>query len=184
MAINFRELPKESPNNVPAPGYYKARITKAEMRAVKSDPTKPDFLNLTMALIDGRGQKAGTLFDTQRESAAPAMQFKLQRFMTALGLTTLVSFDLKDLIKLVENRELVVEVENVPDWRDRDLPVAQQRPTAQARVFGSDIYWPVEEFEQLLTESGQNKEPLPALADDDFPFDAADGEAPPTRNEY
>ncbi len=189
MAINFKKLPSDTPYAVPKPGFYLAKITKAEMKTGK-DPEKPPYLNLTYKLTDGSGKSAGNLFDGQYESEAAVMQFKLQRFLTALKLTGLTVFELKDLIKLVQDQELVVEVENTVDNRDKDLPPEKQRLRAQAKLFGSDIYWHKSEFQALLKESGQQEAPAAAPDDGEVPFDfdAADGEVPPapaeTHNEY
>jgi len=187
MAINFNKLPSDTPYAVPKAGFYLAKITKAEMKNPK-DTAKPPYLNLTMKLTDGEGKSAGNLFDGQYESEAAVMQFKLQRFMTALGLTGLTTFELKDLIKLVADQELVVEVENTVDNRDKDLPVEKQRIRAQARLFGSDIYWHKSEFRTLLQEAAGTEAPDPDDKDVPFDFDAADGEVPPAppkaHNEY
>lgn len=171
MAINFKKLPSDTPYSIPPAGYYLATISKAEMRT-PTDPSKSDYLSLTMALYNAKGEKAGTLFDGQYESDAAAIQYKLQRFITALKLTTLEVFELKDLIKLVVGQQIVVEVENVTDNRDKDLPAENRRIRAQVRLFGSDIYWPPEEFKNLVSETTTAEAEVP------FTFDAADGDIP------
>ena len=180
--INFQELPKEGGSEVVKPGYYLAQITKAEMRNPNSGGKA--YLSLTYDLINGSGQKVGSIRDGQFDSQTNALRYKLRRFMEAHGLQTMVTFELADLAKLVLNRSMVIDIENAPDSRDKGKPLAEQRMQAQPKIFGSEIYWPAGEFQKLLQEIGQTPEKV--MDPEDFPFDAADGEVPaaPAKNQY
>ena len=167
MSVNFDKLPSSNPSNVPAPGFYKFTVTKADMKQGK-DTAKPPYLSLSLGLVDKFGKKHGNLFDGQYDSDAPAIQFKLSRFILACGLDLHGSMELKDLAKIVVNRSGVVEVENVPDSRDAT------RLQAKARLFGSDCYWPLDKFDSLVSDAATVK----GTPDADEAFEFSDEDAP------
>ena len=137
MAINFNNLPQTNPNNkVIEPGSYLGTIELAEMRTAK-DPAKPPYLNIRYSLKDKEtGVAKGSLYDIITESDAEISRFKLFRFMTALGLDTLESFDLKDLPKLIMHKtlELDISVQKSEGYPDKNV----------VDVFTNDIFRPVE----------------------------------------
>ena len=168
MSVNFDKLPDKNPGGATAaPGFYKFTVTKAEMRQPK-DLTKPPYLSMTYGLNDITGKKYGNMFDSQYDSPAEIMQFKLQRFANAIGLKLKGSVDLKDLAKLVVNRSGVVEVENVPNYKDAT------RMDASTRLFGSDCYWPLSEFATLVSGAA----PDMSTPDADAAFEFSDDDAP------
>lgn len=171
MSVNFDKLPDKNPTNVPAAGFYKFTVIKAEMKKGK-DLTKPEYLNTTLSLTDITGKKHGNIFDGQYESEAQAMQFKLKRFVRACGVELHGDIELRDIAKVVANRSGVLELENVPDNRD------PSKTRAQVRVFGSDCYWLLSEFASLVAGAAPDTSTPDAdeafvFSDDDAPVPAA-----------
>lgn len=161
MAINFNTLPKDNPFSVPDSGYYKFKIIKAEMKTPgeQAKNQKP-YLNMTLALINAAGVKAGNIFDALRDSDQQVQLFKLGRFTEAIGLHLTGNVELRDLAKLVVNKEGITEIENSEDFRDKDKPVHDRRRQAQVKIFGSDAYWPLTEWDALVPDAAA------AVADD------------------
>lgn len=176
MSINFSALPTKNPFVTPKPGIYIFTVSTAEMKEQK-DKTKPPYLNMMLSLEDTSGRKQGTIFERVFNSTAPALLYKLQRFVRAIGLQLEGSVELKDLAKLVVNRKGVVEVENIQDNRYPDDPTRQQ---AQVKLFGSECFWTLDELAQFaktepeVSEDAADETPY----DPPFDFDAADGEVP------
>ena len=154
MAINFNTLPKENPFSIPASGYYKFKVTKAEMKTPgEQAKNQKAYLSMTLALTDPAGVKAGNVFDALRESDQQVQLFKLGRFIEAVGLHLTGNVELRDLAKLVVNKEGICEIENSEDFRDKDKPVHERRRQAQVKIFGSDAYWPLTEWETLVPDA-------------------------------
>ena len=111
MAINFNALPQDKPAGATIPkGQYKAVIEKAEMKASKTEG-KPPYLNLLYALSDIQtGAPVGKLYDIMSESDSEYVMYKIGRFMRALDINLGMSFELKDLAKVVANKTLVLDV--------------------------------------------------------------------------
>lgn len=111
MAINFSELPKEKPNQLPAEGTYYATIESGEMKQGK-DTSKPPYLNLRMKLTKKDGTSVGMFFDKIFESEAPLCQFKLGRFLYAIGidLTKNGVIELSQIAKLVKGKRIIVDI--------------------------------------------------------------------------
>ena len=107
--INFSSLPTNKPNSLPESGTYYATIDSAEMKQSK-DPTKPMYLNMGLALKDKYGKSCGKIFDILAESDKELIQYKIARFLIALGLDKLGSFELADLVKVIKNKQLIVDV--------------------------------------------------------------------------
>lgn len=132
MAINFDSLPKERPNQTIPAGRYAAVIASAEMKPSK-DPSKPNYLNVRLEIMDDNGNKLGSVFDIFTESEASLVRYKLQRFITALELN-IPSFELSDLPKIIIGKKLEV-----------DLKVEQQEGYAPRTVVDAttnEIYYP------------------------------------------
>lgn len=135
MPINFNTLPTNNPNNaVITPGVYVGTIESAEMKPAK-DPTKPAYLSLRYSLKDLEGNAKGSLYDIITESDAEIPRYKLGRFLTALGLSTLQVFELKDLPKLILHKslEMDITVQKTEGYPDKNV----------VDVFTNDIFRPV-----------------------------------------
>jgi hypothetical protein len=130
--INFKDLPNNNPNRLPEKGCYNALIKKAEMKAPK-DTSKPDYLNIQLALFDDAGKSAGTIFDIISESDADLARFKLQRFIVAMNIPITGSFELKDLVKIIQNKTLRVDI--TKDEKEGQIP------RAVVDVFSNEIYY-------------------------------------------
>ena len=182
MSVNFDELPNKNPGGAVAPpGFYKFTVMKPAMRQ-PNDAAKPEYLNYTLALSDINGKKYGNMFDAQYDSDTKLMQFKLGRFVAAIGLKLKGKMDLKDLAKLIENRSGVVEVANVPNYKDAT------RTDATVKIYGSDCYWPLSEFAKLVAGtapdlSTPDADDVIEFSDEDSPVPPAPA-APPAADEY
>lgn len=143
MAIRFDSLPSEKPFNVVQPGYYYAVIDTAEMKQGK-DTTKPPYLNLKYKLKDKDGKNAGVIFDLIAESEHSLMQYKLKRFLTALGLTFPGEFELKDLQKVCVGKEFIVNttIEKQEGKQDRAI----------VDLFSNEIYYNISAANEVFGE--------------------------------
>lgn len=169
MAINIDSLPdaNSNPNGLVPEGFYKFEITKAEM-SVPKDPTKKPNLLMSFKLTDKDGKAAGTLFERMYDSDAQAFAYKYARFFAATKITGLTgAVELKDLTKIVVGRKAVCEVVHEQDSRFKDDPTKVQ---AKVPVFGSEIFWPLEQFNELINP-GSVFAQTPAM---DLPFDDFD----------
>jgi hypothetical protein len=185
MGINFDSLPTENPYALPPQGIYKAKITKAEMKAGPNGP----YLNLTYALSDGKGKRFGNLFDMLSESTHQAVLYKIGRFVSALKLNLKGNCELKDLAKIVVGREMCVDITHQPDKRN------ETKIRAQIKLFGSECYWPIEQYNELAALNNNaeddSEDAAPENDESSFEFDAADGMIPagtppavPANDEY
>lgn len=135
MAINFNSLPTDKPNSLPENGPYYATIESAEMKQGK-DPTKPPYLNIALTLKDKYGKSCGKIFDILSESNKELVQYKLARFLIALDLAKLGTFELIDLVKIIKNKQLIVDVKQE---EAKDGYPAK----AVVDVFAGNIYYPM-----------------------------------------
>lgn len=119
MAIRFQETEAKAPNALPKPGYYYGKILEASMRQPK-DITRPPYLNITYELLDEFKNKCGRLYDIIAESDKPFMQYKLQRFGGALGLTG-KEFELADLAKIIIGKVIIfkTKIEKSEGYADK-----------------------------------------------------------------
>lgn len=140
--INFNSLPTNKPNNIPETGTYYATIDNAEMKQGQ-DPTKAPYLNILLELKDASGKNCGKIYDILSESNKPLVQFKIARFLIALGLEKLETFELADLVKIVKNKQLIVDVKQ-EDAKD-GYPAK-----AVVDVFKGNIYYPMSEAENIF----------------------------------
>ena len=176
--VNFDKIPDNNPFQIPDKGYYLFKCVNANMRQPK-DKNKKSYLNVQMSLVDKNGKKAGTFFDNFFDSSSSAVLYKLGRFINAIGLNLTGDVDLKDIAKLVPGKEGVLEIDHQQDSRFPDDPTKVQ---AQVKLFGSECYWPSDQFKSLVGESAAAPD-----SDEDVPFDLEDGPVPPepeTTNEY
>lgn len=142
MAINYTALPGSRPNNIIPKACYLARIEIAEMKTPKQEGKK-DYLNLRYALQTPEGKNVGKIYDILSESEQPLMQFKLQRFIQALELPITGVFELKDLVKMVLNKQLLVDV--CPERKD-----GQDTGRNVVDVSAADIYYNIAEASRVL----------------------------------
>jgi hypothetical protein len=142
MAINFNSLPIDKPNALPENGTYYATIESAEMKQGK-DPTKPQYLNIALALKDKNGKACGKVFDILSESDKELVQYKLARFLIALDLAKLGVFELVDLVKIIKNKQLIVDIKQE---EARDGYPAK----AVVDVFAGSIYYPISDATVLF----------------------------------
>ena len=140
--INFSSLPINKPTNLPETGTYYATIESAEMRQGK-DPTKPQYLSIGLALKDRQGRACGKIFDILAESDKELIQYKIARFLIALGLERLGAFELVDLIKIIKNKQLIVDVKQE---EAKDGYPAK----AVVDVFAGSIYYPMSEASTIF----------------------------------
>ena len=171
MAINFDSLPINKPTNLPEPGPYYATIDEAEMRK-PHDITKPSYLNLTLALKDSAGRNCGKMYDILSESDKELVQYKLARFLTALNLMNLGTFELADLVKIIKNKQLIVDVkiEEAKDGRPAK-PVVD--------VFSGSIYYPMSVASEIFGNTTTPVQPSKpdtdiSVMDDELCIDASD----------
>lgn len=154
MAINFDSLPSDKPFSVPEPGTYFATIESAEMKQGK-DSSKPPYLNLKYKLKTVDGKSAGTLFDIMAESEHSLVQYKLKRFLQAIGVSFEGEFELKDIAKLCVGKEIIVDTkieEGTDGKQDR----------AVVDVLTNEIYYNISEAKEIFGDVGVVSESINA----------------------
>ena len=166
--INFNSLPTDKPNALPESGTYYATIESAEMKPPK-DPTKPMYLNMGLALKDRYGKACGKIFDILAESDKELIQYKIARFLLALGLDKLGSFELADLVKVIKNKTLIVDVKQE---EAKDGYPAK----AVVDVFSGSIYYSLDEASTIFgSDTTTPTTPAPAKPTDINVIDDNDG---------
>ena len=164
MALNFDNLPKSNPNgegnssNVLEKGIYPAVAQHAEMRVSGKGL---NYLVVQLAVSSNKGQTM--VFDNFFDMDKPLPRFKLAQFLRAVGTIPSGNFELKDLVKVINNRPLSValKIEKSDGYPDKNVVDA----------FDPEIYY------------AANQAAAPAAAhpanNDDLPFDmpADEGEA-------
>lgn len=143
--INFNSLPTDKPNSLPENGTYYATIESAEMKQGR-DVTKPPYLNIALALKDKNGKSCGKIFDIISESDKDLVQYKLARFIIALDLAKLGTFELVDLVKIIKNKQLIVDVKQE---EAKDGYPAK----AVVDVFAGSIYYPISDAQVIFGTS-------------------------------
>ena len=171
MAINFNSLPTSKPVNLPESGTYYATIESAEMKQSK-DPTKPQYLNICLALKDKTGRACGKIFDIISESDKELVQYKIARFLIALDLAKLGSFELADLVKIIKNKQLIVDVKQE---EAKDGYPAK----AVVDVFAGSIYYPISEATTIFGTAAPEAASTPVsgievIDDDNLTINASD----------
>lgn len=168
MAINFNSLPTDKPNALPENGTYYATIDFAEMKQGK-DTTKPPYLNIALSLKDKNGKACGKIFDIISESDKELVQYKLARFIIALDLARLGTFELVDLVKIIKGKQLIVDVKQE---EARDGYPAK----AVVDVFAGSIYYPMSDAATIFGSVPKSvvSTKVEAPADDTLTIDASD----------
>ena len=167
--INFSSLPTNKPNSLPESGTYYATIDSAEMKQSK-DPTKPMYLNMGLALKDKYGKSCGKIFDILAESDKELIQYKIARFLIALGLDKLGSFELADLVKVIKNKQLIVDVK-------QEEPKDGYPAKAVVDVFSGSIYYPMSDATTIFGTTTATPDDVPFTignANDELKIDASD----------
>ncbi len=117
MPISFDSLPQDKPVGALLPkGCYQARIIEATMRTPQNGGD--DYLALTYTLKTIEGEDKGKLWDNFFDVDKPIPRYKLQRLLTALGLTALTTFELKDLTKVVVGKTVGTNVEVISGLKE------------------------------------------------------------------
>lgn len=140
MAITFNSLPTSKPTGgdnqrkLLDKGRYNLLIKKAEIKF--NDRTNNECLRITYQY----DEEHSFIFDNLLDSDKPLLQYKLQRFLNALNLTTALRnqvFELKDLEKLVTGKTLAADV---------TIEEAKNGYPAKNTIdcFAGDIYYPVD----------------------------------------
>lgn len=144
MSISFDDLPTSRPTQVIPKGTYYATIESAEMKQPK-DITKPLYLNMLLSLRTPEGKAVGRVYDVLAESDKELVKFKLARFITALGLNTVLtgSFELSDLCKIIKNKELLVDI--IPEKQD-----GKETGRTVVDALSGGIYYPVSEASEIF----------------------------------
>lgn len=142
MAINFNSLPINKPNALPEKGPYYATVDSAEMKT-GNDPTKPPYLNMCLSLKNKDGVSCGKIYDILSESDKELVQYKLARFVIAMGLEKLGTFELADLVKVIKGKQLIVDVKVEP--AKNGFP-----EKAVVDVFSGSIYYPLSEAKSIF----------------------------------
>lgn len=155
--INFSKLPDDNPIGLTEPGRYFGTIEKAEMKSPK-DATKKPYLNMQIALKNQEGKTKGKIFDIIADSDHEAVMYKLKRFILALELPIQGDFELKDLPKIVQGKQLIVDVTH-----------DKEKKRSVVDMFTHDIFYPMAEAPSLF-------EGLVALDMNATPISAADAE--------
>lgn len=171
--INFDALPKENPFGLIDKGLYHAFIESAEMKIGKTSGNP--YLNVKYVLTDAAGTSKGVMFDMITESDSSVVQFKVGRFISAIGIPLVGAMELKDIGKLAVGKTIVIDVTHQKDTRD------ETQLRAVPDVFGHGIYYGAGEYESALVECGYAAAPAQDAAADftaDMPTTEEDGERP------
>lgn len=145
MAINFDALSNSKGYNIPEPGTYLATIESAEMKQGK-DVSKPMYLNVKYKLTNKDGKSVGTIFDILTESEHQLMQYKLKRFLLAIGISFEGEFELKDISKLCVGKQLIVDVK-------KEEAKDNMRERAVVDLFTGDIFYNIKEAKDIFGEA-------------------------------
>jgi hypothetical protein len=167
--INFNSLPTDKPVNLPDSGTYYATIESAEMKQGR-DITKPPYLNICLNLKDKTGKACGKVFDILAESDKQLIQYKIARFLIALGLDKLGSFELVDLVKVIKNKQLIVDIK-------QEEPKDGYPAKAVVDVFSGSIYYPLSEASNIFGVSAPKAarpSDIEVIDDDSLTIDASD----------
>lgn len=138
MSINFNSLPTEKPamGNIIPKGHYLAKIRKSEMKTPR-DTSKPDYFSAECDITDiASGSPMGKFWINLYESEAPLVRYQLSRFIQALNLPIQGDFDLKDLTKMVNGKELEVDIKP-------DEPKDGKKAQRSIVDIDNEIFYPV-----------------------------------------
>lgn len=162
MALNFNDLPKDRPNGdttsagVFEKGIYPGIAKRAEMRT--SAGSGNSYLVVQIAVTNEHGQTT-TVFDNFFDTDKPLPRFKLAQFLRAVGVIPSGNFELKDLVKVINNRPLSValKIEKSAGYPDKNVVDA----------FDAEIYYTARDNAPAAPAPASH----PAENNDDLPFD-------------
>ena len=148
--INMNSLPSEKPSTgaIIPKGQYLAKIKKADMRQPK-DEKRPMYFTAECDITDlVSGAPMGKFWINLFESEAPLTRYQLARFIKALNLPIQGEFELKDLTKMVNGKELKVDI----------CPEDKPEPQKSVVDISAQCFYPVEEpvmqaAEEVLTQT-------------------------------
>lgn len=160
MALNFDNLPKSNPNGdttsagVFEKGIYPAVAKRAEMRTSGKGIS---YLVVQLAVSSDKGQTM--VFDNFFDMDKPLPRFKLAQFLRAVGVIPSGNFELKDLVKVINNRPLSValKIEKSAGYPDKNVVDA----------FDAEIYYTARDNAPAAPAPASH----PAENNDDLPFD-------------
>lgn len=152
--MNFDKLPSDKPAGFVVPeGTYKGIIADAQMRQPK-DTNKPMYLNFKLDLYDYKtNEKVGTIFDGLYESEASLLLYKLKRFMIATDIK-LTQFELSDLAKLINGKEVLVDVKTEKQEGRQDRSVVD--------VTKNQVYYPLSEAATVFGDDAVSEDVINA----------------------
>ena len=109
------------------------------------DTSKPPYLNLQLDIIDEASEtKMGKVFHILTESAHALPMYQLKRIIEALHLPITDTFELKDLVKMIQGKKMLVDI--APE-----KPEEGKEPTRSVvDVFSGQIFYPIVNAETAL----------------------------------
>lgn len=149
MGINFDKAPKGEIGGYPPEGVHLMYVDKATVKIGKT--SNAPYLELKFIAIDANGQNIGTFQDVLTNSDHEINAKKAQRLMHAVGADMTGEVQLKDIGKVVVKKKFYGEVIHAEEEYN-----GKTITKAKPRVFGSQIFWTIQE-----REGG---------AESDFPF--------------
>lgn len=150
MAINFDSLPKEQPSALMADGKYLFKIKKVELKPSSSGNS---YLSLMLS------SSHGNVFDNISESDKPLARFKLGQFLRALGIQLSGTFELKDLVKILPNKELVAAITT------QDASNGYRAKNV-VNAFDEQIFYPADALSGSSEDPEATEPPAPNFSED------------------
>lgn len=146
MTLNFNELPKDKPNQLPPPGKYYALIEKAIMKPpkIRDGVQGPDYLQLTLAITDSKGKMWGKVFDIISQSDHEVVRYKIGRLINALEIPITNVFELKDLTKIIVNKQIIVDITIKKDKE------GQYPDKVEVDMFKDEIFYSISKADKIF----------------------------------
>lgn len=137
--MNFNNLATSKFNGkgnfkTPEAGVYHARVEKCEIKTAKSGN---EYLSVRMSMTDKGLAKCGSCFDMLMDSDKPFLQYKVRRFLEAIGVPVAGEMSLKDLGVIAEGCELTLWVQQ-EEWNGQTRVVPNLRD--------AEGYYPADKF--------------------------------------
>lgn len=148
---------------VMTPGFYRAKIGKAEVKLSKAG-NKYMSLRLQCSTLD-KSASAGIVWDCITASDSKWAQYKLARLITACNIPLKGELELEDLAKLIANREVIIDVKA----RDDDPTRFEIDP------FSHECYYSEAQFNEMQSATNTTAEPDDFMNVPEQSADAGDG---------
>jgi hypothetical protein len=166
MALNFNDLPQDRPAGGQFPNitdkYCRAKVHSANASVSTGANTKgQDKLDIVFDCVSFDGTVTTKIWDSFYESEKPLLRYKLRQFILALGLKLQGEFTMRDLAKIVPNKELILATKTEDNTKGGLKNVVD--------AYDDGIFYPMSELANLKGEASEDGIP---------PFTAADGETP------